>query len=256
MKTLGKKVSLCPRYRVTVGIGTDITPENIRVWSLTRLYHYILTANEDKTKALNELWHPFTPQTKQERLLQHNRLEKEFPYFIAGHTFDRKGCAADEDDPEAGWYKSSGLIGLEFMYNAARGNEQLTINRRRSLEALLRNEPLLGPSINLITKVPGECKLIVVVAAGEMNEHWQRVRLISRYLWASNSKLYKCICGGHGSRIRLRIGFDPLAFFRSEPAEGYTIFPHAQALSFINHYNDMELLYPTLKKGSRRSRSK
>lgn len=249
---------LRPSYLVTTGKGGDITPDSIRVRSLATLHQQVLTEPKDQTKALLELWHPWTETTRQERYLQHRMLEAKSPYFIAGHTFDRKAYAADEDDPEAGWQKWSGLVALTFKYTVARGNEARTTARRLDLEVALLAEPLLGPSIVFMYKIPAEGLLVVLIAVGSMPKYHSRVHIITRYLRAANPKLYGKEYGYMGSRAQYPFGFDPLAFFLPEPEEGYTIFPTAQAKAFIKHRESQEVQarFPSKRQGWGRSRYK
>jgi len=244
-----------PELKVTYGTGGVKSPASLRVLSLPKLHQLLLTKHDAETEALHELWQPYTSTTRQERFLQHHRVESTFPFVVPGVTFNKEASLADEDDYHAGWQQLSGLVTLTFRYTAVKANEARTTKRRLQLHKQLLAVPLLGPSIVLMSKAPGDCLVHVLIAVGAMPEYRKRVHTITSYLQAVAPALHKKLATTAPlADERFSVGFDPLAYFQLAPEGGYAIFPKEQARLVIQEANRKKMQEPTRQRKRVRSR--
>jgi hypothetical protein len=242
-------------FRITYGTGGIKSPASLRIVSLAKFHQLLLTKHEAETEALHELWQPYTSTTRQERFLQHQKIESTFPFVVPGVTFDKEASLADEDDYHAGWQQMSGLVTLTFRYAAAKGNEDRTTKRRLQLHKQLLAVPLLGPSIVLMPKAPGDCLVHVLLAVGAMSEYRKRVHTITSYLQAVAPALHKKLAiTAPLANERFSVGFDPLVYFQPVPKGGYAIFPTEQARQVTQEANRKKMQEPTRQRKRVRSR--
>jgi hypothetical protein len=218
-----------PEFFVTYGTGGTKFPASYEVLPLPEFHRLLLKEHRAETEALNELWHPYTKDTPRTRRQQHELIETTFPFVVPGALFDEETDAADDEDEWSGWQSRSGLVVVSFKYPAAETNEVVTLNNRLRLQRQLLKAPLLGPSIVEVFKEPGECVLHALVAADPKKDYWGQVSAIMRYLKATQPELSTRLWGGDQVPIQTHsAGFDPQAYLRPRPAEGYAIFPAKQ----------------------------
>jgi len=115
-----------PKFLITYGTGGGTSPARLRLVSPARLHQFLVARHQVATEALNELWHPFTDTTYQERREQYKQLASAFPYIVAGVAFDKEAATADEEDDSSGWQTLSGLVILTFKYRVIKGNGERT----------------------------------------------------------------------------------------------------------------------------------
>jgi hypothetical protein len=222
--------TLQPEFLFTYGTGGIESPASLEVISLHQFYRKLLTKHQAETKALHELWEPWKFSTRQERFLQHRKIDSTFPFVVAGAVFDKEADLADEEDYHAGWRQLSGLVVLSFKYGVVKGDAERTADNRLLLQKQLLAAPLLGPSIVLIFKEPGECLINVLIAVGAIPDYWNRVKTITKYLQEACPKLYRKLSGAApNANERYSVGADSLAWLRPRSAEGYVLFPVEQA---------------------------
>jgi hypothetical protein len=244
-----------PKFRVTYGTGGIKSLSNLRVISLAQFHERLLAKRQAETNALHELWEPFTIHTREERYQQHRTIEATFPFVVAGVAYDREADLADEEDLHAGWQQPSGLVVLSFNYGFVKGNAERTAVKRERLQKQLLASPLLGPSIVLMSKEPGECIIYVFIAAGAIKSYSARVHTIVNYLKAACPKLHRKLCGAApNANERYSVGFDPLAYLRPRPVEGYPTFPVKQVQAAMIEGKQKLVGGPALKLNSSRKK--
>jgi hypothetical protein len=211
---------------VTYGTGGTKFPASYEVLSLPKFHQLLLTQYQAETEALNELWHPYTTDTRRTRQQQHKLIETTFPFVVAGAHFDAEADAADDEDDWSGWQTRSGLVVVSFTYLATVDNEAATIKNRLQLQQQLLQIPLLGSSIVLVFKEPSECLLHALVATDLKKDYWAQVSTIMHYLEATTPKLANRLRSGDiVPTLPHSVGFDPQAYLRPCTTEGYAMLP-------------------------------
>jgi hypothetical protein len=211
-------------FLVTYATTNGKLPTSYQVMSLPEFHHILCTQNRAMTENQPELCPLNTSPWKRRR--QYRRMEAIFPFVAAGVLY---GYNTDEvAQLKAKWGQPTRpeLVILTFEYASVQTDAARTATNRERLQKRLLADPLLGPSVVLMYKGPGECLVHVLVAAGPMRGYAACVNTISTYIQSACPKLRTQLYRADGYvRTPRLVGFDPLAWLRPRPAAGYALFP-------------------------------